>query len=109
MSEDEFSCEFCCRPSDPSYTGPTVEDDASPMPKAEVWALYQDRRWLHLDQDFRRSDGVRKHLEARARYWFSELPVDREALGSAMSAIDAEVEMWEHRRTARAQARKAAA
>lgn len=108
MTAADFDCEHCIRPDDPRYTGPTVEDDGSPMVPSEVIEHYNNCRYMHYDQDFQTARGLRGHLEARARYWVGthagETAQGKTVMSeeqAAMGTIDATVEMWQRRRDAR--------
>lgn len=100
-----FDCEFCIRPDDRGYHGPTVTDEGEPMAPWEVLEAYNQRRYEHYQRDF--PDGVkalREHLIDRAWWWTRELGKD--AREAALQSIDATVEMLGRRRQREADERR---
>jgi len=101
-----FDCEFCVRPDDDRYRGPLVDEDGEDLAPWEVLEFYNQRRYEHLQRDFGTSKALRGHLEDRAHWWAKGK--GKEALDSALQAVEATVEMLERRRDQRAAAEREA-
>lgn len=95
-----FDCEFCIRPEDERYRGPTVDDDGNRLEPWDVLERYNQRRYAHLDTGFAGSKALREHLVDRAHYWARGSEGCN--LASALSGIDATVAMMQQRRSVRA-------
>lgn len=94
-----FDCEFCIRPEDERYRGPTVDDAGNRLEPWDVLELYNQRRYAHLDSDFASPKALREHLVDRAHYW--SRGSEGCNLASALAGIDATVAMMSQRHAGR--------